>query len=91
MLRKLLRLYIKMVSKKSLLGKKLAIAFEEAGTKGLIPSDALEMHNPNWDKVRKTLAQWEDKGKIICIEKKFDVSNMNRYVLSKYAQVAQTD
>ena len=61
------------------------MAFEEAGAEGLVPSVALERYYLNWDTVRQTLSQWEEKGKITCIEKRH-VSNISRYILSKYIQ-----
>lgn len=64
------------------LGKILNQAFETAGAGGIIPSEVLEENN-DWEQVRRTLLQWEGKGKITCIQKR-NPSNFSRYVLTKY-------
>ncbi|MFH1522012.1 MAG: hypothetical protein ABIF18_03565 [archaeon] len=69
---------------KKTLGKVLNKILEEAGENGAALGGKIERHSPNWDMVRRTIATWEKKGKIVCTQKRYPI-NHGTYVLAKYA------
>lgn len=68
---------------KKRLGKMMNEILRESGEEGVNFSCALNGYGPNWDQVRETLSRWEDKEKIVCIEKRNPI-NLGLYVSTKY-------